>query len=104
MQRRRLLVEKGFNQMCLAVPGKILSIESPTDSPLDRVARVSFGGIVKEINLAYTPDAQIGDYVIVHVGFALNTVDEQEALRVFEYLEMMDELEELHTPEESDAP
>lgn len=82
--------------MCLAVPGKIISMnEGP---PLERTGRVSFGGVIKEVNLAYVPDVQIGDYVIVHVGFALNKVDETEAARVFEYLEQMGELEELHQP------
>jgi hydrogenase expression/formation protein HypC len=83
--------------MCLAVPGKILSISG--EDPLTRVARVNFGGIVKEANLAYTPEAQIGDYVIVHVGFALNTVDPEEAQKVFEYLREMGELTELEDGE-----
>ncbi len=56
---------------------------------------MSFGGIVKEVSLAYVPEARVGDYVIVHVGFALSTVDETEAHRVFEYLEQMDELGEI---------
>jgi len=79
--------------MCLAVPGKLLSISG--DEPLARMGRVSFGGIVKEVSLAYVPDVQVGDYVIVHVGFALSRVDEDEAQRVFEYLEQMGELGEL---------
>ena len=79
--------------MCLAVPGQILSIVG--DEQLTRAARVSFGGIVKEINLAYTPQAKVGDYVIVHVGFALNIIDEEEAHRVFDYLKQMEELSEL---------
>ena len=79
--------------MCLAVPGKILSVSG--DDLLTRSARVSFGGIVKEVSLAYTPEARIDDYVIVHVGFALNVLDETEAGRVFEYLQQMGELEEL---------
>lgn len=79
--------------MCLAVPGKILSISG--DEPIERTGRVSFGGIVKEASLAYVPDAEIGDYVIVHVGFALSKVDEDEAKRVFEYLAEMGELGEL---------
>ncbi len=79
--------------MCLAVPGKILSIEG--DDPLARKGRVSFGGIVKEVNLAYVPDAVVGEYVIVHVGFALSTLDEAEAQRTFEYLRQLDGLEEL---------
>jgi hydrogenase expression/formation protein HypC len=79
--------------MCLAVPGKILSVAGA--DPLLRTGRVSFGGIVKEVNLAYTPEANIGDYVIVHVGFAISTLDEEEAHRVFDYLAQMGELAEL---------
>ena len=79
--------------MCLAVPGKILSITD--EGPLLRMGRVSFGGIVKAVNLAYVPEAGLGDYVIVHVGFAISTLDQQEADRVFEYLRQMDELGEL---------
>jgi hydrogenase expression/formation protein HypC len=83
--------------MCLAVPGKIIEITGShsEESPFDRTARVSFGGIVKEVCLACVPDAKPGDYVIVHVGFALSKVDEQEAHRVFDYLREMDELAEL---------
>jgi hydrogenase expression/formation protein HypC len=79
--------------MCLAVPGKLISISG--DEPLERMGRVSFGGIVKEVSLAYVPEARVGDYVIVHVGFALSVVDETEAARVFTYLEQMGELGEL---------
>lgn len=60
-----------------------------------RFGRVNFGGIVKDVNMAYVPEAKIGDYVIVHVGFALNTVDESEAEKVFEYLKEIDGLQEL---------
>ena len=81
--------------MCLAVPGKILNIIG--DEPTTRTGRVSFGGIIKEVNLAYVPEAAVGDYVIVHVGFAISTPDQQEADRVFEYLRKMDELQELET-------
>lgn len=77
--------------MCLAVPGKILSI-ADEDSVL-RTGRVSFGGVVKEISLAYVPEAKPGDYVIVHAGFAINTLDESEAQRVFEDLRQIEELE-----------
>ena len=83
--------------MCLAVPGKITSISG--DEPLNRVGKVNFGGIVKEASLAYVPEARVGDYVIVHVGFAISTVDEREAARVFEYLNEMGELGELHNGE-----
>ena len=79
--------------MCLAVPGKIISVD---DSPaLMRTGKVNFGGILKEVNLAYVPEAAPGDYVLVHVGFALSVVDETEANQVFEYLRQMDELAEL---------
>jgi len=78
--------------MCLAVPGKILSISG--EEPLLRNGRVSFGGIVKEVSLAYVPEALPDDYVIVHAGFALSTLDESEAGRVFDYLRQMNELTE----------
>jgi len=64
--------------MCLAIPGKILNITSEAEDFM-RTGKVSFGGIVKEVNLAYVPEAQIGDYVIVHVGFAISTLDQAEA-------------------------
>ena len=79
--------------MCLAVPGKIVSIDE-ADATF-RNGRVNFGGIVKTVNLSYVPDAKIGDYVVVHVGFALSIVDENEAAQVFEYLRQMGELGEL---------
>ena len=79
--------------MCLGVPGKILSVTG--NEPLLRMGRVSFGGIVREVSLAYVPEAQVDDYVIVHVGFAISVVDEQEAVEVFEYLREMEELSEL---------
>ena len=78
--------------MCLAIPGKILSTSG---EDLTRIARVSFGGIVKDVCLAYVPEAKAGDYVIVHVGFAISTLDEAEALRTFEILEQMGELGDL---------
>ena len=81
--------------MCLVVPGKILSVSG--DEPLMRAGKVSFGGIVKDVNLAFVPEAAVGDYVLVHVGCAISRLDEQEAMRVFEYLKQMDELSELET-------
>jgi len=78
--------------MCLAVPGQIVTIEG---EGVLRLGRVSFGGIVKEVNLAYVPEARIGDYVVVHVGFAISVMDEHEATQVFEYLKQIDELSEL---------
>lgn len=80
--------------MCLAIPGKILSIDD-SGGELMKIGKVSFGGIIKDVNLAYTPEAVVGEYVIVHVGFALNTVDESEAAKVFEYLKEIDGLDEL---------
>ena len=77
--------------MCLAIPGQLLEIKG--DDPLLRSGRVSFGGLVKEINLAYTPEAKIDDYVLVHVGFAISIIDEIEAERVFSYLDEIGEVE-----------
>ena len=79
--------------MCLAIPGKVERISG--DDPITRLGRINFGGVVKEASLAYVPEVDVGDYVIVHVGFALSKVDEAEAQKVFEYLKRMDELAEL---------
>jgi hydrogenase expression/formation protein HypC len=79
--------------MCLAVPGKLISVDNSPS--LMRSGKVDFGGILKEVSLAYVPEAKLGDYVLVHVGFALSIVDEAEANQVFEYLKKMDELAEL---------
>jgi hydrogenase expression/formation protein HypC len=79
--------------MCLAIPGKIESISG--DDPLTRMGKVNFGGILKDACLAYVPEATVGDYVIVHVGFALSRLDEEEAQKVFDYLKQMEELGEL---------
>lgn len=76
--------------MCLAVPGRVLAIDG--EDPVMRAARVDFGGIVKEINLAFTPEAAVGDYVLVHVGFAISVIDEEEAGRVFERLREIETL------------
>lgn len=87
--------------MCLAVPGEILSIQD--DGPLSRTGRVRFGGIVKEANLTCTPEARVGDFVLVHVGMAIAVIDAAEAARVFEYLEQMNELAELRQADEPAA-
>ncbi|MBM3881704.1 MAG: HypC/HybG/HupF family hydrogenase formation chaperone [Verrucomicrobia bacterium] len=79
--------------MCLAIPGKILSLSG--DDPMTRTGRVSFGGVVKEVSMAYVPEAKVGDYAVVHVGCALSLVDEAEANQVFEYLREMEGLAEL---------
>ena len=79
--------------MCLAIPGKFESIGG--DDPLTRMGKINFGGILKEACLAYVPEAGVGDYVIVHVGFAISRLDEDEAQKVFEYLKQLDGLGEL---------
>ncbi len=63
--------------MCLAVPGKIVSIAG--DEPLMRSGKLSFGGVLKQVSLAYVPEAKVGDYVIVHAGFAISLIDQDEA-------------------------
>lgn len=88
--------------MCLAVPGKLQEIVDGGD-PLLRRGKVNFGGILKDISLAYVPEAKVGDYLVVHVGFALSIVDEKEAAHVFEYLKQMGELEELEELEPGGA-
>ncbi len=83
--------------MCLGVPGKIIEIQPDPNGMT--MGKVSFAGIIKDVCLAYTPDVQIDDYVIVHVGFAIGVVDEEEAMQVFKYLEEMEELGELQIPQ-----
>ncbi len=88
--------------MCLAVPGQILTIAG--DEPLARTGRVSFAGVIKEVSLAYVPEAQIGDYVLVHVGVALQTVDAAEAAKTLEYFRQIEELGQATAgPEAPDA-
>jgi hydrogenase expression/formation protein HypC len=77
--------------MCLAVPGKIVSIE---DIAGNRVGRVDYGGVIREAVLDFVPEAVMGDYVVVHVGFAISRLDEEEAKRTYELLEQMDRLAE----------
>ncbi|MGA3057681.1 MAG: HypC/HybG/HupF family hydrogenase formation chaperone [Candidatus Limnocylindrales bacterium] len=73
--------------MCLGIPGKVVEIRD--DGPL-RMARVDFGGVRKEACLAYVPEVRLGDYVIVHVGFAISHLDEEEALRTLEMIRAID--------------
>lgn len=77
--------------MCLAIPGQLLDIRG--DDPLLRSGKVSFGGTVKEINLAFVPQARPDDFVLVHVGFAISVIDEVAAARVFQYLDEIGEIE-----------
>jgi len=81
--------------MCLAIPGKIQSIEHLYDGAV-KMAKVSFGGIIKEASLEMLPTADIGDYVLVHVGVAISKVNEEEANKVFGYLKEAGELDELY--------
>ena len=79
--------------MCLGVPGKVVEV---TENAIGMtMGRVDFGGVTKEVCLAYTPEAKVDDYVVVHVGFAIAIVDEEEAARTLEYLREMDDLGEL---------
>jgi hydrogenase expression/formation protein HypC len=78
--------------MCLAIPGKVTSINE--GDSVTRLGKVDFGGVVKEASLAFVPEAKVGDYVIVHAGFAISQLDEEEAARVFEYLNQMQELDD----------
>jgi len=77
--------------VCLAIPGKILTSD---DSGLVRTARVLFGGTVRQVRLDFVPEASVGDYVLVHVGFAISKIDEQEAQRTYQLLAAMGALEE----------
>lgn len=79
--------------MCLGVPGKVTRIDESSSGMT--MGRVDFGGITKEVCLAYVPEVKLGDYVIVHVGFALSVVDEEEAKVVFEYLKQVNDIEGL---------
>jgi hydrogenase expression/formation protein HypC len=78
--------------MCLAIPGKLIAIGD--QEPLFRTGEVNFAGNRREVSLACVPDARVGDYVLVHVGLAINTIDPAEARRVFDHLREMGELEE----------
>jgi hydrogenase expression/formation protein HypC len=83
--------------MCLAIPGKLIEIATDTNGV--RMGKANFGGIVKQVCLEYTPEVETGDYVLVHVGFALSRVDEAEAERTYAALQQLDQLSELETPD-----
>ena len=82
--------------MCLAIPGKVVSIESSNGQ---RVGRIEFGGIVRQASLDFVPEAEVGDYVMVHVGFAISLVDAEEAERTYQLLEEIGALEGELPPE-----
>ncbi len=81
--------------MCLAIPGKV--VETFSNEGM-HMARVQFGGVTREACLNYVPETRVGDYVLVHVGFAISRVDEEEARRTFEALAELDQLSELDAP------
>jgi hydrogenase expression/formation protein HypC len=83
--------------MCLAIPGKLIEISQ--DPQGVRMGKANFGGIVKQVCLEYTPEVIAGDYVLVHVGFALGKVDEEEAARTYRLLEEMGQLTDLEVPD-----
>lgn len=82
--------------MCLAIPGKLIELKEVQGI---KMGKANFGGIVKQVCLEYTPEAQVGEYVLVHVGFALAIIDEAEAARTYEILKQLDQLSELDVPE-----
>ena len=80
--------------MCLAIPGKLISIKD-SSNPIFKTGKVSFDGVIKQVNLSLVPEAEINDYVVVHVGAAISTIDEKEARKTFEALKQMGELDDL---------
>ena len=84
--------------MCLAVPGKVLTKETLGGV---EVGNVEFGGIVRQVALGFVPEAEVGDYLLVHVGLAISKVDAEEAKRTYELLEQMGAIEEELGPSES---
>ena len=86
--------------MCLSIPGKLVEITSKLDEVF-RVGKVSFDGVIKEVSLTLVPEATVGNYVLVHVGAAISTIDEEEAKKTFELLKQLDELHELEEGEDS---
>ena len=87
--------------MCLSIPGKLIEITAELDETF-RTGKVSFDGVVKEVSLTLVPEANVGDYVLVHVGAAISVVDEEEAKKTFELLKQLDELHELDDLESPD--
>jgi hydrogenase expression/formation protein HypC len=85
--------------MCLAIPGKVVSLHEDVVTGV-KMAKVSFGGVIKTVCMEHVPQTIPGDYVLVHVGYALTRVDEQEAERTFQLLRELDQLSELDAPEE----
>jgi hydrogenase expression/formation protein HypC len=87
--------------MCLAIPGKVIETFKRSEM---HMARVQFGGVVREACLEYVPETEVGEYVLVHVGFALSRIDEQEAQRTYQALAELGQLSELDIPEAEPYP
>lgn len=82
--------------MCLSIPGKLIEITAELDETF-RTGKVSFDGVIKEVSLTLVPEANVGDYVMVHVGAAISTVDEEEAQKTYDLLKQLGELDELES-------
>lgn len=82
--------------MCLGVPGRVAEIYEENGL---RMAKVDFGGVVQRVCLAHTPEAEVGKFVVVHVGFSLSVIDAEEADQVFSFLERLGELEGIQSPD-----
>ena len=87
--------------MCLGIPGRVVKTFQEHDVLM---GKVDFGGVSKQVCLEHVPDVEIGQYVLVHVGFALSKIDEDEARRVFTFLDEMKQLDELEVPEDAVEP
>jgi hydrogenase expression/formation protein HypC len=87
--------------MCLGIPGRVIRTYREHDVLM---GKVDFSGVVKQVCLEHVPEVKIGQYVLVHVGFALSQIDEDEAQHVFDFLKKMDQLEELAIPSSRDEP
>lgn len=85
--------------MCLSIPGKLIEVTAELDETF-RVGKVSFDGIIKEVSLTLVPEARVGDYVMVHVGAAISLVDEEEAVKTFDLLKQLGELQDLDVSED----
>jgi hydrogenase expression/formation protein HypC len=83
--------------MCLSIPGKLIEITAEIDATF-RTGKVSFDGVIKDVSLALVPEAKVNDYVLVHVGAAISTIDEEEANKTFEILRQLNELNDLESP------
>ncbi|MBC8876626.1 MAG: HypC/HybG/HupF family hydrogenase formation chaperone [Planctomycetes bacterium] len=87
--------------MCLGIPGKVIEIHEQDSLPM---GKVEFGGITKDICLAYVPEAQVGDYVLVHAGFAISIIDEDDAQETLSYIEQIQEFSEIDRTETVGSP